>query len=369
MNLIYFRLGLTAAGGLIRINAEFVLLTLTSSIVSFVYLSPGVRYGNSKLSIDAPSTEYLLSFLKVSPAAVADVFGRPDYWSPGHFVNSGVTEFWCQHPRWDIHNREQPISVYMRYDSEGDSMTYLISGGKDDYIINQLQGFLRSGIKECSGTASPVIFLDPFEIHYLIARLSFEFSKGFVSRLRRTLYDQLDKIDQHTQSINTAGEREELKKRTTDLSLLSQNVDSFIAGFLMALGVASELKHAHQEFFSSAVENESKNVCIPSSQRLTYSIKWLNSSLESQLRWLHSYKARKDTSMTLVYNLVTQQDSSIMIQDSSSMKGIAILTMIFLPGAFTSVGFPTSSYIMILFPALTKVVVPPQLWYSDSNKP
>lgn len=190
------------------------------------------------MSIDTASTEYLLSALKVSPAAVADVFGRPDYWSPGHFVDCGATEFWCQRPRWDIHNREQPISVYMRYDTEGDSTTYLVSGGKDDYIINQLQEFLRSQIKEASRTPSFVLFIDPFEIHYLIA------------------------------------------------------------GFNMALGIASKLKHAHEEFFSSMAEKSPTSARILGSQRLTYSIRWLNSSFESQLRWLHSYKARKDTSMT-----------------------------------------------------------------------
>lgn len=169
----------------------------------------------------------------MSPAAVANVFGRPDYWSPGHFVDSAITEFWCQHPRWDIHNREQPVSVYMTYNSEEDSPTYLISGSKDDYTIVRLQAILRSGIQASSGSPgiSPVVFLDPFEIHYLVARLSFEFSKGFVSRLRRELYSQLDNIDQHTQSLNTAGKRQELKKLTTDLSVLSQNVDSFIAAF------------------------------------------------------------------------------------------------------------------------------------------
>jgi hypothetical protein len=73
--------------------------------------------------------------------------------------------------------------------------------------------------------------------------------------------------------------------------------------------------------------------------------------------------------MTLVYNLVTQQDSSIMIQDSSSMKGIAILTLVFLPGAFTSVRIATSSYMMIPCPALIEVAVSPQLWHPNSNKP
>jgi hypothetical protein len=138
----------------------------------------------------------------------------------------------------------------MKYGPQRDSSTYIISGGKEDLIINRLQRILGSGTEMCSETASPAMFLDPFEIHYLVTRLFFEFFKGFVSTLRRRLYDQLDKIDQHTQSINTAGERSELKKRTTDLSLLSQNVESFIAGFHMALGIASKLRHARGEYLT-----------------------------------------------------------------------------------------------------------------------
>ena len=48
--------------------------------------------------------------------------------------------------------------------------------------------------------------------------------------------------------------------------------------------------------------------------------------------------------MSLVFNLVTQQDAAnnfsitkAMKRDSSSMNGIALLTMVFLPGTFTSV--------------------------------
>lgn len=48
--------------------------------------------------------------------------------------------------------------------------------------------------------------------------------------------------------------------------------------------------------------------------------------------------------MSLVFNLVTQQDAAnnigiakAMKRDSSSMNGIALLTMAFLPGTFTSV--------------------------------
>lgn len=50
--------------------------------------------------------------------------------------------------------------------------------------------------------------------------------------------------------------------------------------------------------------------------------------------------------MSLVFNLVTQQDAANTIEiaadtkrDSTSMNAIAALTMIFLPGTFTAVHF------------------------------
>ncbi|KAF9774849.1 hypothetical protein IL306_007122 [Fusarium sp. DS 682] len=70
---------------------------------------------------------------------------------------------------------------------------------------------------------------------------------------------------------------------------------------------------------------------------------YLVESLDSQKRWLQSYKSRKDIAMNLVFNLVTQQDSetstSIALDtkdDSASMKIIAVLTMIFLPATATA---------------------------------
>ncbi|KAJ4174987.1 hypothetical protein NW754_005407 [Fusarium falciforme] len=59
----------------------------------------------------------------------------------------------------------------------------------------------------------------------------------------------------------------------------------------------------------------------------------------SQLR-LNSLQKRIDNAITLSFNLVTQQDSMVMIQDSNSMKVIAAITMIFLPttGVATVIG-------------------------------
>ena len=66
--------------------------------------------------------------------------------------------------------------------------------------------------------------------------------------------------------------------------------------------------------------------------------------MDKQKMWLHNYRDRKDIAMSLVFNLVTQQDAANNIgiakemkRDSSSMNGIAMLTMVFLPGTFTSV--------------------------------
>ena len=79
-------------------------------------------------------------------------------------------------------------------------------------------------------------------------------------------------------------------------------------------------------------------------RQLDDTLQYLHSSMDKQKMWLHNYRDRKDIAMSLVFNLVTQQDaanniviSEGMKRDSSSMNGIALLTMVFLPGTFTSV--------------------------------
>ena len=46
---------------------------------------------------------------------------------------------------------------------------------------------------------------------------------------------------------------------------------------------------------------------------------------------LNSLSKRVDNAINLAFNMVTQQDSMLMIQDSSSMKIIAAITLLFLP--------------------------------------
>lgn len=72
--------------------------------------------------------------------------------------------------------------------------------------------------------------------------------------------------------------------------------------------------------------------------------------MQKQKIWFLNYKNRKDSTMALVYNLVTQQDAASNIQiassmkrDSTSMNAIAAVTMAFLPGTFIAVSIPRIS--------------------------
>ena len=78
-------------------------------------------------------------------------------------------------------------------------------------------------------------------------------------------------------------------------------------------------------------------------ERLREVMHYIISSMEKQKMWLLNYKQRKDITTNLVFHLVTQQDATNnmeiaydMRRDSSSMNVIAAMTMLFLPGTFTS---------------------------------
>jgi hypothetical protein len=74
--------------------------------------------------------------------------------------------------------------------------------------------------------------------------------------------------------------------------------------------------------------------------QLKQSLQYRRSLFKSTKLRLTSLQKRIDNAITLSFNLVTQQDSMVMMQDSSSMKIIAAITMIFLPttGVATVVG-------------------------------
>lgn len=66
-------------------------------------------------------------------------------------------------------------------------------------------------------------------------------------------------------------------------------------------------------------------------EQLENSLDYRRSLFQSTKLRQISLQKRIDNIITLSFNLVTQQDSMVMIQDSNSMKTIAAITMVFLP--------------------------------------
>ncbi|KAK7985283.1 hypothetical protein PG988_002905 [Apiospora saccharicola] len=127
---------------------------------------------------------------------------------------------------------------------------------------------------------------------------------------------------------------------TEQLHKVSQDADSLLVSAEMGSMVAEHGKRSR-----AILQKEIQTVSTSPFSRSNVgdALEYLVQSLESQKRWLASYRSRKDIAMNLVFNLVTQQDSETGTEiardtkaDSASMKVIAVLTMIFLPATAVS---------------------------------
>ncbi len=149
-----------------------------------------------------------------------------------------------------------------------------------------------------------------------------------------------------------AADRKGLANVTIELQIISKDVNKLLGDVDVALRNLIKTEEAFSRL------DKDGHIYFPTSHGLTLSasdqrthhqqlldtLQYILSSMDKQRMWLYNYRDRKDIAMSLVFNLVTQQDAAnnIMIskemkRDSSSMNGIALLTMIFLPGTFTSV--------------------------------
>ncbi|OCL06378.1 hypothetical protein AOQ84DRAFT_390225 [Glonium stellatum] len=299
-----------------------------------------------QVSLSQRSVEQLLQQFNVSPQFVPLLFAEPDYWAPGDFQthkdNGSLEsiEFFCQQPRWNIHKQQTPWCIYMTHDFLLSCSTYIIVCGEaypscDTVKLKLSQIF--GGVDE--KVAKKSYAKDPFLLHSMISYEALFEAKAIVTKLRLRLYDQLDIVDAYAKEPS---DRRNLEKLTIELHSISQDTDSLLASADMAEMIAESMLVSHQRCKSVLQLADLKDEVIKISDSLTY----LKTSIQSQKRWLMSYKNRKDIAMNLVYNLVTQQDSATNTTiaretkaDSSSMKTIAILTMLFLPGTFIATVF------------------------------
>ncbi|KAI9733147.1 MAG: hypothetical protein M1834_003694 [Cirrosporium novae-zelandiae] len=339
-------------------------------ISSFVPLRPVQQTSfGSQILMTQSSVEHFFKILRLNPLFLLNMLGRPDYWAPqSHWEsdqdgNLSACEFFCQHPRWNLQVQGAPLSVYMSYNETHDITTYVISHKQNDTSINALQKILNIGTETQPIERRPPIFLsDPFDFHIILSTLSFEASKYHVKRFQRFMWAQvgtrsligntrhhvflnrglvqINKVDDHVAGLVTS-DRAKLSDLTKQLHIISQNADSHLTNADVAIITAVGIRNAHSRFHSTI---QSPRFVY---QRATDSIEYIIASMSKQKIWFLNYKNRKDSTMNLVYNLVTQQDAANNINlaadmknDSTSMNAIAALTMVFLPGTFTAVGCP-----------------------------
>lgn len=304
------------------------------------------------------NTMDLFKYLNADPSFITNLLGRPDYWAPQtrwtSDSNSNIlacgpihllplisrhgltsTDFYCQHPRWNLHFQGAPLSVYLRYDAALRLTSYIISHKEGDSNIQALQNIFNLAIKTAPAEQGTRILLDdPFDLAVILSTLNFEASKYHAQRFRRYMWTQINKVDDHLAGLET-NDRRKLGELTKELQIISQNADSHLGNADVAIITATGIRTAHARLHEAM--GSPARVFERASDSITYVIE----SMQKQKIWFLNYKNRKDSTMALVYNLVTQQDAASNIQlaasmkrDSTSMNAIAALTMVFLPGTF-----------------------------------
>lgn len=221
--------------------------------------------------------------------------------------------------------------------------TYIVVSGDADPIVEVAKQRLKDAFAHpASNQQASRRTSDSFFLHGVIAQESFLQSKGVITKLRHRLYDQLDVVDDDKNAekgkTELALDRDALRGITKNLHMISQDADVLVSSTEMGTMVVERMATAHA-YLKTTSEISSRQ----GHNQVDDMLEHLMHSLQSRKRWILGYKSRKDIAMNLVFNLVTQQDSETNTSiaratraDSSAMKIIAALTMIFLPATAVS---------------------------------
>ncbi|TQV94442.1 hypothetical protein IF1G_06453 [Cordyceps javanica] len=313
-------------------------------LVFFVTLRPKKEGSfGSQASIQKDSAQKLFKTLDVNPEYLLNLVGRPDYWSPRtrwrRDAEDSLTavDYFCQFPRWNVLAQGAPLSLYVTRCLKTRLTAYILSHKPADTSITALQQILKLVCRASGRPNLPASYLsNPFEIAVLLSTLSLEASKFHVGRFRRYMWQQINKVDDHLSGLEF-GNRGHLTELTKSLQIISQQADSHLLNADVAIITARGTHDVQTKLH--------KHLSTPVScrQAAEDAIEYVINSMEKQKLLFLNYKSRKDGTMSLVYNLVTQSDAANNIQlsrsmkrDSASMSAIAALTMVFLPGTFTS---------------------------------
>lgn len=190
--------------------------------------------------------------------------------------------------------RQTPCSIYMNYDANLTCATYIIVSGYPHPPLETIKARLTesfSGEKE--GIFQKSHAMNPFLLHCMISHESLMEAKSIISALRYRLYDQLDMIDAYAKEPS---DRRNLENITIELHSISQDTDSLLASADMAHMIAERMICAHDRFETAPESAKAKDETV----KVRDSLMYLQTSIQSQRRWLLSYKSRKDIAMNLV---------------------------------------------------------------------
>lgn len=182
-------------------------------------------------------------------------------------------------------------------------MTHDVVGGATSYIVMADESHsrllhVRKRIATCLSAVGSADIQDPFMMHCLIVHETFLDARSVVTPLRWKLYDQLDRVDEHTTKPARKRGKEDLEKMTIALHNISQDIDSMTASAEMTGMILRQMQASHDRYCDSHAQTG--GVVSNANVKVSDSLRYLLESAESQKRWLTSYKSRKDTAMNLV---------------------------------------------------------------------
>ena len=208
-------------------------------------------------------------------------------------------EFICQHPRWNLHSKVQPCSVYMSFHKAMAVTTYIVVSGEADSMVDISKQRLKVafGYPESAKDIQRELS-DPFLFHSIIAQESFVQSKSVVANVRYRLCDQLHVVgdDKHAKESKTelALNRDALRGITKNLHKISQDADVLVSSTEMATMVIERMATAHAYLWVPSDSTSQQG-----SHQVRDMMGHLMHSLEARKRWVLGYKSRKDTAMNL----------------------------------------------------------------------
>lgn len=247
-----------------------------------------------------------------------------------------------------------PISTYLALDHVNGSNTCLVTSGVNvtygvnDGRVKAVKARLSAAFPELAALPSGKRNAkDPFLLTSLISHETFIQSESLYKRSSAWLSRELEEIDAYAKARGPHN-GDHLQDLTCELHIISQNLDGQVVSADISITQLDSMLDARQRLLAIEKASGSHHLSV-AHDTTTY----LRKAYETRKQLVFGLKQRKEAAMTLVYNLVAQQgiETSMGIardtrNDSSSMKAIAILTMIFLPASavatFFGMGFFSS---------------------------